>query len=401
MDNIFKKIDTILFEAAKEMAKPIIDENLGVLIYFATQFKINKKNKYKKKCLFLLNKLVARFNEHDFKSGLIDGFEGVFFTINYLEKCKIIKSSAEYLSELEDFLIESIHNDAETNYFDLYFGSIGKIQYYLNENRISEPKVMDTINKIIHSLWQNKKEYKGAIYWNDVSTNIDGVDLGFAHGILSVFQFLLKLKELNFNNELIAPLIEGIILTYKKAENKVIGTSFFPDLFSFTQKELIQINSRLAFCVGDLPIVYVFCYAGKVLKDDKLIAYSRKIMEVSTTQEVSSSHLRQYENYDFFDIGFCHGLSSITYLFYQINKYHNTDLMNFKTTYWKQELLRNMWKVIKIKEPIYEPVSFKFKDIAKIENEKYSFMSGLCGAALVLLAIENNETDWSSFLSIY
>lgn len=403
MTDLLKKIDTILFASAKEMSNPVINMDLGALIYFATRYKSTNEIVYKKKSTYLLNKLVSVFDSHEFSTGTLDGFEGIFWTVNYLNKCGIIDDPREFLEEIEDNLYQSIQNDIDNNMFEVFYGSIGKIQYFLEDERIKDENVIFLVNSLISSLWESKKDFNGQFYWVDTISfdkDFEYVDLGLAHGICAIFLFLIKLKELKFNNPYIDALINGIVKTYQNAENETKGTSFFPDKYSIKNKEHSAINSRLAYCVGDLPISYAFNYAGQVMNNEQWIAYSKKILKISTYKEVSSSHLKQFSEYDFFDIGFCHGLSCISFLFYQINKLHNDAFTSFKTDYWKKELIANVNKFIKIKGPVFYAKSFdQVED--RIEHNKHSILNGLCGAALTLLAFEYDETEWSSFLCLH
>jgi hypothetical protein len=402
MDSLFKKIDEVLFNSAKNMLNPVINHDLGVLIYFATRYKINKEQLYKKKCIYLLNKFVTIFNDHEFSTGSLDGFESVFLTIEYLKKCKIIDDASSFLEELEDNLYQSIINDIEENMFEVFYGSIGKIQYFLDIDKIKEEKISNLINQLVNSLWESRKEIEGQIYWVDKVRNdekLEIIDLGMAHGICSVLIFFVRLKELQFNNPNLDSLISGLIKTFKNAENTVKGTSFFPDVYSIKNKHLNLINSRPAYCVGDLPISYAFCYAGRIMNNEEWIQYSKQIIKVNAHAAVSTSSLYYFEEYDFFDIGFCHGISSFLFLFHKINKYHKNDFIDFKIDYWKKELIKNVTKVMKIKETIYYSNSYNEVKY-KIPNDKNSFLNGLCGAALALLAVEYDETDWSSFLCL-
>ncbi|WP_281234887.1 lanthionine synthetase LanC family protein [Flavobacterium gelatinilyticum] len=402
MDSLFKKIDKILFASAKKMSNPVINHDLGVLIYFAARYKINKEQLYKKRCIYLLNKFVAIFNDHEFSRGSFDGFESVFLTIEYLKKCEIIDDASSFLEELEDNLYQSIMNDIEENMFEVFYGSIGKIQYFLDEDKIKEDKISNLINLFVNSLWESRKEIEGQIYWIDkvkYDEKLEVIDLGMAHGICSVLIFFVKLKELQFSNPYLDNLISGLIKTFKNAENAVKGTSFFPDVYSIKNKHLNLINSRPAYCVGDLPISYAFCYAGRVLNNEDLIQYSKKIIKVNAHATVSTSSLYYFEEHDFFDIGFCHGISSFLFLFHKINRYHENDFIDFKIEYWKKELIKNISKIIKIKGTIY--YSHPYNEVRyKVPVNKNSFLNGLSGAALALLAIEYNETDWSRFLCL-
>ena len=402
MTDLLAKIDRILFASALPMEKPVINNDLGVLIYFATRYDMSKKQEYKAKSLRLLKKLLAIFSEHDYGSGALDGFESVFWTISYLERCKIIESSQELLEDIEESLVLSIDNDITDGLFEIFYGSVGKIQYFLTEDRIKEEKVSKLIIRLLESLWNTKKEKDGRIYWIDkvsFTNDLQFIDLGMAHGICAIFIFLIKLKELGFEHQHIDTMTEGIAKTYFMAENKVKGTSFFPDRYSIENPDHNQINSRLAYCVGDLPVSYAFCYGGQVLNKVEWIAYSKKILEISTYKEVSSSHLKQFSEYDFFDIGFCHGISSILFLFQQLNKCHDDSYIAFKIEYWKEQLLSNTAKVLKTKSKIYYSKSYS-KPGEELALDRNSLLNGLCGAALVLLTSDSEATAWCSFLCL-
>lgn len=402
INKLLKKVDVILLESSKDMNSPIIDDDLGVLIYFATRYKISGKKKYKKHSTNLFNKFISIFNDYEFSTGLLTGFEGVFWVVTYIEECNIIEDSKPFLEDIENSLFLSIENDIKENRYEIFYGSIGKVQFLLNPIRIKEAKVIKLINNLIYALGKTKKERNGQFYWVDkeYEEHLDFVDLGLAHGICSILLFLVKLKELQFSNKHIDSLINGIIETYMHAENDVIGSSLLPDRYCIKDKSLNLIDSRLGFCVGDLPAAYAICYAGQILKKEDWIKFSKKIMQISSTREVSSSRLTQFSEYDFFDIGFCHGISSILYMFYRINKWLEDDSITFKVDYWKKELATNVSKFIKIKEPIYY-TNRHVEGEVKAELNKNSFMDGLCGASLTLLAVEYNEISWSKFLSLY
>lgn len=402
MNDLFKKIDKILFESSKNMLNPVINQDLGVLIYFATRFKINKETRYKKKCIYLLDKFITGFNDYEFSIGLFDGFEGVFLTIEYLEKCKIIKDSSFFLESIEENLYQSIAIDIEDNMIEVFYGSIGKIQYFLDVNKIKEDKIFNLINQLVNSLWENKKGTNGEIYWGDKKENdesVENINLGMAHGICSILIFVVKLKELQFNNSHLDDLIYGLIKTFKNAENEIKINSFFPSVYNIKNKDLNVINNRRAYCIGDLPISYALCRAGRIMHNNDWLEYSKLIVEKNIDRTPLTSSVHYFESYDYFDIGFCHGISSILFLFYKINKYHQNDFIDSNIEYWKRELITNVSKFIKIKGTIHNLCTYN-KSGDEISNVQNSFLHGLCGAALTLLSIEYDETEWSTFLCL-
>lgn len=403
INNLLNKIDKILFESSKEMNNPVIDSDLGALIYFATRYKISNETKYKEHCEVLLNKFISVFSDFNYSTGTLTGFESVFWVISYLEESNLIEDSNLFLEDIEENLFLSVENDIEDNFNEIFYGTIGKVQFLLNDKKIKETKVINLINKIINSLWITKKKLNNQIYWSDKEyeeEHLGYVDLGIAHGICAILLFLVKLKELKFENEYIDTLIYGIIETFTLAESNQRGVSSFPDTYCIKNKDLNMINSRLGFCVGDLPAAYAIGYAGEIFKKEEWQLFSKKIIKKSAYRDISDSQLVYFSDYDFFDIGFCHGMSSILYIYYRVNKWVKDDYISFKIKYWEKELIKNVNKFIEIKDPIYySKTSSKDKD--KLELKKYSFLDGLCGASLALLAIEYDQISWSKFLSLY
>lgn len=402
MNDLLEKIDKELLLSAIDMSNPIIDQDLGVMIYFATRYKSTGNAVYKETSLKLFNTLLSVFNDFDYETGIITGFEGAYWAIDYLGKCNIIEDSDLILKSIEENLYQSIDIDIKNNMHDLYYGSIGKIQVFLKEDKIKDPKIISVINETIKSLWDSKKEINHQYYWpnKDYAEHLGYVDLGVAHGICAILLFLVRLKELGFSNDHIDPLINGIITTLKNAENKANLLILYPENYNIFDQNLTIANSRLGFCNGDLPIAYAICYAGYILKNKEWITTAQRILEISAKREISDSGLRQFPKYDFFDIGFCHGISSILFIYYRLNKWLDSKIIDIRVTYWKEELVKNVNKLLEIQKPIYYSKMYSYNDDT-IKLNKNCFLEGLNGAALVLMTNEYDEMEWSSFLNLY
>ncbi|WP_459213047.1 lanthionine synthetase LanC family protein [Aquimarina rhabdastrellae] len=387
------------------MASPTFNNDLGIVIYFASRYKHSKDNSLKEKAITLLDKFIEQFGEYDFHKGILTGFEGVFWSIAYLEECGIIENADDYLSDLEQELITSIIYDIKSDNFELYYGFTGKLQYFLNSKHLSNETIVTLINSAIASLWNSKIEHEGQFYWLDPERKEEQeiVDLGIAHGIVGVLTFLTRLKELNFKNDHISPLLSGILKTILNATHTTKGDCAFPSIYSIKKENqyLNVFDSRLGFCNGDLPIAYGLYYYGVTFKDDFIIKKAQKVTDRIICRDITNSSLLHLADHDFFDIGFCHGISSICFILSRISQwYKQQPILTTRLQYWNNELHRNTLKVIDTNKPVTYYSRFVKHD-SKFKLDTTSFLEGVTSTGLVNLAIENNDYSIGNFLGLY
>ncbi len=400
----YEEIDTYLYNSAHKMLSPVFNNDLGIIVYFGLRYKHSKNIIFKEKAITLLDKFIEQFGDYDFHKGILTGFEGVFWSIAYLEECGIIENADDYLSDLEQELLTSIIYDIKSDNFELYYGFTGKLQYFLNSKHLSNEIIVTLINSAIASLWNSKLEYEGQFYWLDPERlkEHEVVDLGIAHGIVGVLTFLTRLKELNFKNDHISPLLTGILKTILNAPNIVKGDSFFPDIYSIKKEKqhLNTFDSRLGFCTGDIPVAYGLYYYGVTFKDDFIIKKAQEITDRISSRDIANSHLLHLADHDFFDIGFCHGISSICFILAKINTWYQNPSLNSRLQYWNNELQKNTLKAIKTPKPVSYYSKFVKSD-TKLTLDTTSFLEGVTGGGLITLAMENNDYSIGNFLGLY
>lgn len=389
------KIDSLLFNKSKRMENPVIEHDVGALIYFSTKYKYSNEEKYKVKSLTLFKKFIDVFPEYEFQTGILEGFDGVGILLTHLKDCKILDTDY-LLDDIEPYLIQSIKLTISNNNFDLLYGGIGKIQYLLSNNRFKEDNIKGLIDDLIDNLYETRIEINGRIYWHELDS--DKINLGLSHGITSVFIFLIRLKELKIKNKYINRLIKGLINSFIYFENFSNGISIFGAGFPYSKKN--PAHSRLAWCYGDLGIAYAFLYGSKVLNDKRLKIKYYEMLDLLLQRGVSDSGLVHFNDYSFFDTGFCHGISGIFYIFYKLNELEPNLLLEKKLKYWENELLKNIDIQLNIKEKIYFPNENNVnEEIYFIETE--TMLNGISGVGLVLLTMQYRKADWSNFFLLY
>ncbi|SHJ33149.1 lanthionine synthetase LanC family protein [Aquimarina spongiae] len=399
MEKYIKKIESILFDEVIQMEKPTIRNDLGVLIFEATLYRYSNEDIYKQKALKLLKALTETFGNRNLGSGFFEGFEGIFYVVQYLHKCGIIEDES-MLEGLEEYLLQSLSIDFKNNYFDPMHGSIGKLLYYINSQNRDSEKVNGLIDQFLNSLYDHRQETSDGIFWYDKNEdNKELVNLGMAHGLTGILAFLLRLKELGYQHELIDILIDGILKSFGSFKNEAKFLSYFPDYFS-EDIDQRNVNSRLGWCYGDLSTANTILYASKILERNDLKKEFLPLINSLVLRRMSNSKLDHYEDYSFFDTAFCHGLGGITYIFQKINNHLNNATLDKRIEFWKKQLLENLDKQLNVEKDIYLPWYRQNSDYAYTVDQ-VSVLNGLCGTGLVLLSLHYKKYDWSDFFLLF
>jgi lantibiotic modifying enzyme len=391
------QIESVLYDIAKKMNMPTIAEDLGVIIFESTLYRYSGNEVYRQKTLELLEKAVEVFPVRKMQTGFLEGFEGIFWVVDYLLKHNIVSDNS-FLDDLKPHLLKSIEIDLKGNFFDALHGSINKLDLLFNSSLYKREESLKYPDLFINSLWENRVENEKGIYWYDSSAiNKDIVNLGLAHGISGILVFLTKLKGQGYENPKIDLLLEGIIKSLISFKSKNPYNCYFPSNYSENGSEA---GSRLAWCNGDLGIAYAMLYCSETLQKSDLRKQAIEVINGLYHRRISNSEIDHFEENFFFDTAFCHGLSGIAYTLAKINEILKNPLIEQRIDYWKGELRNNLSTQLSINGDIYYPVYKQDKDHS-YTLDKCSMLAGLTGTGLVLLSLEYGKYDWSDFFLLY
>ncbi|AWK06345.1 hypothetical protein HYN56_19785 [Flavobacterium crocinum] len=396
MDSIEKilfKIEDAFYLNALKMSKPVIENDLGALLYFATKYTYSKEEKYKVIARELLDNFIDVFSSYEFQTGILEGFDGTGYVLAYIKKCGIIDTE-ELLDDIESLLLQSLRLNINDLNFDLLYGSIGKVQYLLDSGRFNV--FAELINSLIEKLYNCREEIDGRIFWYELESR--NINLGLAHGLPGIFVFLTRLKALEFKNEYIDILLNGIFNSFLFFENTIPSISSFGAGFPLSKE--LTCHSRLAWCYGDLGIAYAILYYGKISGNKLVLEKYYNMLSLILQRSISESGLVHFSDYSFFDTGFCHGLSGIYYILYKLNEMENNESLQYKIEYWQTELLRNIEIQLSIEGDILFPKERQnSQEIYTIDKE--TMLNGVWGVGLVLLTARYKIADWSNFFLLY
>lgn len=391
---ILNKIENVLFQKANKLNHLIVDEDLGVIIFFATMFRNTGNEDYKEKALELFNKTVADFSNHELNYSLVHGFEGVFWTVNYLYESGILENE-NVLANLEPHLIESIEYDLKNHNYNILHGALGKIQYFLYSKSVDQQKASVIIKTVLQSLYENRIEENGGLNWNDFNLK-DGVNIGYFNGHPTVLKYLLKIKELGYQGTHIDEMIDKLI-------NILLASQIDSDRsVSIRGKEIKEGEQYYGVLGlhGDLTVAYSLYYAGMILgREDLKEKAFKKAIEISS-KNPKTSGIMYFEKHNFQDIGMSHGLGGITYLLFKLNHWIQDPQLERNLQVWQQEFLENTNKLLNVEEKILMPEIFQ-KDENEYPYDKFSLMDGILGSGFVLSSLFYKKDNWGNYLTMY
>lgn len=392
--DILNKIEKQLYINAESMRFPVVDRDLGVVLFFASMYSYTKDEMYKTKALELFNKTIEVFPQFDFNYSLVEGFEGIFWVVNHLKTCGVLENE-DVLISMKPYLLESIAYDLENDNFNLLHGCFGKIQYYMFSKENNPEEKLELVNKVIDKLYDGRIEENGLINWKD-SNFKNGFNIRFFNGHTSILNFLLKLKDLEYKNTKIDYLI-GKLLPL------LIETIDLPKKVSIRGKVQSEGESKYYNIVeyhGNLTMAFTLYYAGIIMNRDDLKKKAHDLTLKVCKKKIEDSGIMYNDEYAFHDIGLACGLGGVTFLLYRLNQWINDSRIDESLTLWKNELEKNTIKVLDIKGDVLMPQVIQNKK-GDYYYEKNSLYDGVLGAGLVLSSINHNKDNWSNYLGFY
>lgn len=378
--NLFE-LTKLLYNKSKFLEKPYIQEDLGSLIVASTGFKLTGENRYKELAQSLSESFVEKLTVYPYRLSMLEGLDGAGWVLQYVSKCQIMETSETY-HLLYPHLEKSLQNSIEENDFDFLYGATGKINLLINAGD-------GFLTKDICDLYiTHVDKYYSITEAHDLPERID---IATAHGLASILRTLGNIYKVGYNSKVLRALINRLIDFYLSNVVNHPYISFGDYYYPKTKK--IESKGMLAWCYGDLGIIYSLLYATSVVgrENDSIIPLVRKLSK----RNIQNSSLVEFDEYNFYNTSFCHGISGIYMLLYKINNYVP---VTESLRYWKQKLVENFYQQLKFKnEKVYFPKT--------LQNEEYSytieeveFLNGMVGTILTLFTIEYQNDEWSSFI---
>ena len=320
-----------------------------------------------------------------------NGLAGLGFCLNYIQKKNLSNFDLEdILTEIDQAVKVSLSEYVERNDFDLLHGALGIgccFLYRKNSINIIE----HLIDELEYSCEKNENEYKWHQY-DKYRSKKYVYDFGLAHGNVGILYFLAKTYKHGIKKEKCKNLITGILAFYKNnlQESNKSG-SFFPNFKGVDNYDQTEASySRLAWCYGDLGILYSMNLISKWISDKELENFSEYLLIQTTKRKDYKSTLVK-------EAAFCHGSSGLAYIYFKMYLKTGNSLFMCTSKYWLKETMAYSNEK--------NNMSVDYFNVSKKSNANSSsigLINGLAGVGAILTTIANPTlVDWDEvfFLS--
>lgn len=143
-------------------------------------------------------------------------------------------------------------------------------------------------------------------------------------------------------------------------------------------------TSRLAWCYGDLSNALVLWHAGKITKNETIMAVAKKIAKLAAT--------RRLENSGVTDAGLCHGFSGNAVIFQTLYNEMQDKMLKEASDYWYSLLHKALSSGDDLK------ALWRFNPVNNEYEECFGLLEGYAGIGLALLSQFGFNNDWQTCL---
>ena len=331
----------------------------------------------------------------------LSGYSGVLLTLsillweNQLEQQEI----QEVLNVLQNLVIESIPIDFQTFNLDFLHGLTGKLIVLTESKKLFGDDIKflveENIIKGIEYIVNNAKHINNReeIFWENQYTSKDIINTGLAHGLAGVINFLARAYGYDFIDNNLKQKIKDCLFSACNflINRRSLDHSHFTFLnkLSISGKKLNTAQYYLAWCNGDLGIVFSLIEANKCLKSEKLDGIIHSIIKSVSKVRKFNSGIRQDTLR--LDTTLCHGSFGAFFWFYLL--YKSTKITEAKNAYfyWLNESLSQIdWnkKLLGLSHCNIDPVTG-----SQEWDQANGFLFGATGQCLCLLSFLLLERD--------
>ncbi len=297
----------------------------------------------------------------------------------------------EVLEEIDEIIADHLNDNLKANHVDILHGAMGMALYFIEkgESEYAE-NVIDHLNK-------TAKREENRCYWSSFDhfkTKTYKIDFGLAHGNAGIQYFLAKCIRYNIQTDTCRKLLEES-LNFYRYNSQDLGEikSYYPTMLleeHYLDGTAKPETSRVAWCYGDLGILYTHLLLADVLEDAAL-----QVETITKLKQVAGRRLIAETMHH--DAGLCHGTAGLALLFK--NSYDRTGEIMFRETadYWLQ-------KTYEYKTGADPEMGYCLYDGGKRKDTDSSLLEGLSGVAAAYLATlspaGNPLIDKAVFLSL-
>lgn len=297
--------------------------NTGIALFIAANNQESNKEIYLEK---IINSLINDINKFP-NFSLSNGITGFAFLNQFLIKKKLINDSLT--AKLDSAVSYGYKKFLPLKEYDYLHGYLGIINFFSYSNLHEKHK--RTIEREFSYLLDFLSPSGSFPIDRELNSSKFLANFGLAHGIPSFLSILINYNRL-IENPLIVSKIKSLteFILSQKIDNINFVSRYPSSIYKSSNTK--RMESRLAWCYGDLGVNLVLLKAAKYLKNKQLENEVLKDL-------VHLSFRKKEEETYIIDCCFCHGAAGLVYIFKYLYSLYN--LKEFKETflYWESYIL--------------------------------------------------------------
>ncbi|GAA5087143.1 hypothetical protein GCM10023210_09820 [Chryseobacterium ginsengisoli] len=311
---------------------------LGLLLYFLSNYQINKNDQYLNKVITILEEvfencsLQKEDNVYALPT-LSKGMTGLGIILDLLKKDGLLDDDFDdQIHEIGEIIFEQSVKMLKEDNYTFFDGPIGNLYYF---NTIKNEKYSNGIVDILYDECISKP----IPFENKLNDSFaDGINLGFNYGYLSIVNNLLSLPVITEKAKYIIDSCMNFIISnfdIHEIENAKIYKPYnykgTPDLLKPFH------NNRLCWCNSDLSFSYLLYKAGEILENEKYTKMAHELGMETTKRKVMANTGIELIHY-------CHGTSGLVQLYHEVNQRDSQPEYKESKDFWlkrSQEILEN------------------------------------------------------------
>ncbi|MFN5073017.1 MAG: lanthionine synthetase LanC family protein [Cyclobacteriaceae bacterium] len=352
-----------------------LNYKLGYVLFEAYYLTYTNKKDFKR-LYENLNICLESIDVYPYKdASLFNGISGLGWVLEHFRNIGVLSQGDIFdtVSQIDALIESELKGEQVTVHdLDLFYGIVGITVYLLEKNQSRAKSHLLTIafQKICSTIELMNESTK--------------IDLGMPHGLSGVIIILTKLLKFGFDEKLLLKnlsLCSGVILNSRLVSDEL---SLFPTETTSTKP------SRLAWCYGDLSILFALARANVHLRSETLNYQIHLLHQTCQLRKLDKSGV--FTSNENIDTGLCHGSLGIAYVLNKISQATN-DSTDGQILYWIEQSFYKMDITKKF-------LNFKtaYPEEGGIEwGYDGGLVDGLAGIGLMLIGLSSTKcTAWDS-----
>lgn len=374
---LFYNINKVIINSSDLQNDGILSGNCGLVLYLIYASHLSDDQNLNEKATLLLDNVLVRFQngQSSFMGySLASGITGLGILLTILVDDELIDFDLSDLDSIDDYIFTKSMEDIKSKNIDFLHQSMGAVYYFTL--RSTDTKISSYLEILVEEICANSiQDDLGFRYLNSFGHQpFSNVNFGLAHGMCGILLTLLRVYNLGIKQNLIKPVILDGIKFILRFSSNVNDSSYSPYPLSVSKDDFnFQPSTMMAWCYGDLDILYLLNMAAITLNTDE---FDKDILQIKM-----NVCFRNFNDSLVKDSHFCHGASGVCYFFkYLYDLTNDQDYYHAYQTWFSKTMML-------LKNDLENNV---------FKNNSAGLLEGLAGVGLVLISnLTDQKFSWS------